>query len=123
MLFADLVATSERVAQTSKRSEKVQVPLPTALYFAWTVVLTAASPVMRYDALAACKLLPRRITARESAATVTVAPAPLVSNDIAHDVEPPVDCIPDVTDTSTLPEAGTVSVIAGPALTGDKTVV
>jgi hypothetical protein len=47
---------------------------------------------------------------------VTVAPTPLVANDMKHDVEALVPVIPAVMLTRTLPEAPTATVIVGPTV-------
>ena len=98
--------------------ENVAVPLPFTLYLAVKVVLPELSPVTTNDALACCRLLPRRTNARVSVAAIVVAP--LTANDMNMLVEPLVACVPDVTDTSALPEpgvvAGIVAVTAGPVV-------
>ena len=42
--------------------------------------------------------------------------APVPANDMEQDTAPELPVMPLVTDTSTLPEAGTVSVTAGPGV-------
>jgi hypothetical protein len=58
---------------------------------------------------ARCNADPARITAFESTAVTPVA-----ENDIRQDVALALPCIWAVTETSTLPEAGTVTVAVGP---------
>ena len=78
---------------------------------------------MRTDeALARWNALPPRAAAFASAAVACVL-APLMANDVKQDWPLLLSDIPAVISTSTLPEAGTVKVTAGPGLAGVKTVV
>jgi len=89
-------------------------PPPSRLYFPVKVVLPGASPLTTADALARCNVLDARVTELASEAAVTLAP--VVANDMKQDTEPELPVMPLVTDTSTLPEAGTVNVTAGPTV-------
>lgn len=98
------------------RFENVQVrlPEPSALYFAVNVVLPGASPLRTDVADARCNAAPARMTAFASAAATVFAP--VAAYDIRHDVELALPNTSVVTETSTLPEAGTVTVAAGPTV-------
>jgi hypothetical protein len=99
----------------------VAEPLPVALYSAVKVLLPEER-VTTNDALACCKLLPPRITARASVAASVVAP--LTLNDMKHELPPPLPSMPDVTETSALVvPAGSITVVVGPGLGGAKTVL
>ena len=100
--------------------EYVQVGVPPAgadLYCAVKVVTSGrVSPLTTNDALSWFKLLPWWITAFASEAATVFAP--LMANPMWHSLAPASPNMPVVTDTSTLPEAGTVKVTAGPGLAG-----
>ena len=89
-------------------------PPPSRLYFPVKVVLPGLSPLRTADALARCKVPEARVTALASTAAIVLAPVP--ANDMKQDTEPELPVMPLVTDTSTLPEAGIVSVTAGPTV-------
>jgi len=89
-------------------------PPPSRLYLPVNVVLPGVSPVRTDDALARCKVPEARVTALASTAVMLLAPAP--ANDMKQDTAPELPVMPLVTDTSTLPEAGTASVTAGPTV-------
>ena len=89
-------------------------PPPSRLYFAVNVALPGVSPVRTDDALARCKVPAERVTALASVAAKMLAPEP--ANDMKQDTAPELPIMPLVTDTSTLPEAGIVSVTAGPTV-------
>ena len=89
-------------------------PPPSRLYIAVNVVLPAFGKVRTDDALDRCKVPAERVTALASVATKVLAPE--AANDMEQDTEPELPIMPLVTDTSTLPEAGIVSVTAGPAV-------
>ena len=87
-------------------------PPPSRLYLPVNVVLPGLSPLMTDDALARCKVPEARVT--ELASTAVMALAPVPAKDMKQDTAPELPVMPLVTDSSTLPEAGTVSVTAGP---------
>lgn len=89
-------------------------PPPSRLYFPVKVVLPGLSPLRTDDALARCNVPEARVTALASAAATLLAP--VAANDMKQDTAPELPVIPLVTDTSTLPDAGIVSVTAGPAV-------
>ena len=89
-------------------------PPPSRLYIAVNVVLPAFGRVRTDVALARCKVPAERVTALASAAAKVLAPVP--ANDMTQDTAPELPVMPLVTDTSTLPEAGIVSVTAGPGV-------
>ena len=89
-------------------------PPPSRLYLPVNVVLPGVSPVRTDDALARCKVPEARVTALASTAVMLLAPAP--ANDMKQDTAPELPVMPLVTDISTLPEAGIVSVTAGPTV-------
>jgi hypothetical protein len=78
------------------------------------VVLAAVSPPRTDVAEARCRACPARITAFASEAA-TVFP-PLAAKDIRHEVEALFPVVAVVTETSTLPEAGTITVTEGPTV-------
>jgi len=74
----------------------------------------AVRPVTMNDAVAACRLLPPRINAFPSeAALVSV---PVIAKPMKSEPPPVVFAVPAETDTSTLPDAGIVTVTAGPTV-------
>ena len=89
-------------------------PPPSRLNFPVKVVLPGLSPARTEDALARCKVPEARVT--EFASTAVMALAPVPENDMKHDTAPELPVMPLVTETSTLPEAGTVNVTAGPTV-------
>jgi hypothetical protein len=89
-------------------------PPPSRLYFPVKVVPPGLSPAMTDDALARCKVPEARVTALASTAVMTLAPVP--AKDMKQDTAPELPVMPLVTDTNTLPEAGTVTVAVGPAV-------
>ena len=89
-------------------------PPPSRLYFPVKVVLPGLSPVRTDVALARCKVPAARVTALASTAVKVLAPVP--AKDMKQDTAPELPVMPLVTDTSTLPEAGIVSVTAGPTV-------
>ena len=96
-------------------------PPPTRLYVPVKVVLPGVSPLRTEDALARCKVPEARVTEFASAAARLLAPE--VAKDMKQDTEPELPVMPLVTETSTLPEAGTVSVAAGPTVARSAYVV
>ena len=87
------------------------LPVPWFRYSAVKVLLTpGVRPVSTAVAVARCMAAPARITAVASEAVTPVA-----AKDIKQDVELALPCIWDVTETSTTPVAGTVTVAEGPA--------
>jgi hypothetical protein len=97
--------------------ENVQLappPPPANLYFPVKVVLPGARELSTDDALARCRVAPERITAFGSAAAAVLAP--LAANDMKQEDEAALPAAPVVTETRTLPEAGTVTVAAGPTV-------
>lgn len=105
------------------RFEYVQfrLPEPAALYLAVKTVLPGVSPLRTEFADARCNADPARITAFESTAATVFAP--VEAYDIKHDVELAFPNTSVVTETSTLPEAGTVSVTEGPTVVRSPYVV
>jgi len=89
-------------------------PPPSRLYFPVKVVLPGLKPARTDDALARCNVPEARVTALASTAVTLLAP--VAANDMKQDTAPELPVIPLVTDTSTLPDAGIVSVTAGPAV-------
>ena len=89
-------------------------PPPSRLYLPVNVVLPGVSPLRTADALARCNVPDASVTELASEAAVMLAPA--VANDMKQDTAPELPVMPLVTETSTLPEAGTVNVTAGPAV-------
>jgi hypothetical protein len=89
-------------------------PPPSRLYFPLNVVLPGLSPARTDDALALCKVPEARVTELASTAVTVLAPVP--ANAMKQDTAPELPVMPLVTDTSTLPEAGTVNVTAGPTV-------
>lgn len=89
-------------------------PPPSRLYFPVKVVLPGLSPLRTDAALARCKVPEARVTALASTAATLLAP--VAANAMKQDTAPELPVMPLVTDTSTLPEAGTVSVTAGPTV-------
>jgi len=89
-------------------------PPPSRLYFPVNVVLPGVSPLRTDDALARCKVPEARVTALASTAVTLLAP--VAAKDMKQDTAPELPVMPLVTDTSTLPEAGTVNVTAGPTV-------
>jgi hypothetical protein len=93
----------------------VAVPL-FVRYFAVKVVLPEVSPVRTNVALAFWKSLPMRFSAVELSIGGATLFAPLIANDM-YPLPPPVlVSMPAVTAMSTLPDAGTTTVIAGPTV-------
>jgi hypothetical protein len=88
---------------------QIVLPVPWFLYSAVKVLVPGATPVRTAAAVARCNADPARITA-----FVSEAPTLVAENDIRQDVEFELPIIWAVTCTSTLPEAGTVTVAAGP---------
>jgi|SRR5690349_7225066 len=98
-----------------ERFTNVQVPLPpppSRLYFAVKVVLPGVRPLRTDEALARCNVPDASVTALASTAAAVLAPDE--ANETKHETAPELPVMPLVTETSTLPEAGTVSVTAGP---------
>jgi hypothetical protein len=90
------------------------LPVPWFRYSAVKVSLTpGVKPLRIAVAVARCSADPARISAVASEAAVRTR-APADTNDIKQDVELELPCIWDVTETSTTPEAGTVTVTKGP---------
>jgi hypothetical protein len=89
-------------------------PPPSRLYIALNVVLPAFGKVRTDVALDRCKVPAERVTALASVAANVLAPE--AANDMKQDTAPELPVMPLVTDTSTLPEAGIVSVTTGPAV-------
>lgn len=89
-------------------------PPPSRLYFPVKVVLPVPSPARTDDALALCKVPEARVTELASEAAMLLAP--VLANDMKQDTEPELPVMPLDTETSTLPEAGTVNVTAGPTV-------
>lgn len=89
-------------------------PPPSRLYFPVNVVLPGVSPLRTDAALARCKVPEARVTELPSTAAMALAPVP--ANDMKQDTAPELPVMPLVTDTSTLPEAGTVNVTTGPTV-------
>src|SRR5262245_50595913 len=87
-------------------------PPPSRLYFPLKVVLPGVSPARTDDALARCNVPEARVTELASAAARLLAP--VLPNDMKQDTDPELPVMPLVTEISTLPEAGTVNVTAGP---------
>src|SRR4029450_13835750 len=83
-------------------------PPPSRLYLPVKVVLPGVSPLRTADALARCNRPGARVTELASEAAVMLAP--VVANDMQQDTAPELPVMPLVTETSTLPEAGTVNV-------------
>ena len=107
-----------------ERFTNVQLPLPpppSRLYFAENVVLPGIRPLTTADALARCNTPDERVTALASAAARVLAP--VAANDTKHDTDPELPIMPLVTETSTLPEAGTVNATAGPLVVRSTYVV
>ena len=97
--------------------ESVQLappPPPASLYLPVNVVLPGVRELSTDEALARCRVDPERITAFASAAATVLAP--VAANDMKHETEAEVPAAPVVTETRTLPEAGTVTVTAGPTV-------
>jgi hypothetical protein len=96
------------------------VPMPpVALYFAVNVLLPAVSPVTRYVALAwALRFapLPTNGTLRAFASDAATAVIPETSNPIKDDCSAVLLLDWDVRVTSAWPDAGTVTVTAGPTV-------
>jgi hypothetical protein len=100
-----------------ERFTNVQVPLPpppSRLYLAVKVVLPGVRPLSTADALARCSTPDERVTALASEAATLLAPAP--ANDTKQDTAPELPVMPLVTERRTRPEAGIVSVTAGPTV-------
>ena len=95
-------------------AQVAEPPPPSRLYIAVNVVLPALSEVRTDVALDRCKVPAERVTELASVAAKMFAPVP--ANDMEQDTAPELPVMPLVTDTSTLPEAGTVSVTAGPGV-------
>ena len=89
-------------------------PPPSRLYIAVNVVLPAVSELRTDVALDRCKVPEERVTALASVAAKVLAPE--AANDMKQDTAPELPVMPLVTDTSTLPEAGIVTVTAGPGV-------
>ena len=99
------------------RFTKVHDPLPpppSRLYFPVKTVLPGVSPLRTDAALARCNVPEARVTELASAAAIVLAP--VAAKDMKQDTEPELPVMPLVTDTRTLPEAGTVNVTAGPTV-------
>jgi hypothetical protein len=95
------------------------LPVPWFRYSAEKVSLTSGvRPVTIAVAVARCMAAPARITAVASEAAVRKCVL-ADTNDIKHEVEFELPCIWDVTETSTTPEAGTVTVTVGPGDPGN----
>lgn len=90
------------------------LPPPSRLYFPVKVVLPEIRPVRTDDALARCKVPEARVTALASTAVKLLAP--VLAKDMKQDTAPELPVMPLVTDTSTLPEVGVVSVTVGPTV-------
>ena len=95
-------------------AQVAEPPPPSRLYIAVNVVLPAVSELRTDVALDRCKVPDERVTAFASVAVKALAPE--AANDMEQDTAPELPVMPLVTDTSTLPEAGTVSVTRGPAV-------
>jgi hypothetical protein len=95
-------------------AQVAEPPPPSRLYIAVNVVLPAVSELRTDVALDRCKVPEERVTALASVAAKVLAPE--AANDMKQDTAPELPVMPLVTDTSTLPEAGTVSVARGPAV-------
>lgn len=107
-----------------ERFTNVQLPLPpppSRLYFAVKVVLPGVSPLTTAEALARCNVPDERVTAFASLATAPLAPDD--ANDTKHETAPELPVMPLVTETSTRPEGGIVSVTAGPVVVRSTYVV
>jgi hypothetical protein len=107
-----------------ERFTNVQLPLPpppSRLYFAVKVVLPGVRPLRTADALALCNTPDERVTALASLAARALAPED--ANDTKQDTAPELPVMPLVTDTRTLPEAGTANVAVGPAVARSTYVV
>jgi hypothetical protein len=107
-----------------ERLTNVQLPLPpppSRLYLAVKVVLPGVRPLRTADALARCNVPDARVTALASTAAALLAPD--AANDTKHETAPELPVMPLVTETRTLPEAGTVNVTAGPPVVRSTYVV
>jgi hypothetical protein len=91
----------------------VAVP-PWVLYTEVKVVVPGVKPLRTKDALAFWKALPNRFNAVESLPVEVFAP--LIANDMYPAPPPVLHSMPAVTATSTIPDAGTFTVTAGPGV-------
>ena len=90
------------------------LPWPSVRYIAVNVVSPGVSPLSTELAEARCTDCPARTTAFASEAANVFAP--VAANDTRHEVEFALPIIALVTDTSTLPEVGTLTVAEGPGV-------
>jgi hypothetical protein len=93
---------------------QVRLPVPCVLYCAVNVVLPGVRPLRTDVADARCTADPARMTAFASKAAAVFAP--LMAYDIRHEVAAALPVMALVTPTSTLPDAGTVTVTDGPGV-------
>jgi hypothetical protein len=84
------------------------------LYTEVKVVVPGVKPLRTKDAVAFWKALPKRFNAVESLPVAVFAP--LMANDMYPAPPPVLVSMPAVTETSTIPDAGTVTVTAGPGV-------
>lgn len=107
-----------------ERFTNVQLPLPpppSRLYFVVNVVLPGVRPLRTAEALALCNVPDDRVTAFASTALTLLAPDE--ANETKQETAPELPVMPLVTETSTRPEGGTVSVTAGPVVVRSMYVV